>query len=120
MATPLLREQLLGRSDAMKELRERAAEAAQVDTPLLIEGERGTGRERVARLLHESGPRKHRDFVRVDPDDEEEPARVDDQLARANGGTLLVKEIAHVGRGPQKKLLKAIRKTDGGTPVRGR
>ena len=25
--------------------------------------------------------------------------------ARANGGTLLVKEIAHVGRGPQRKLL---------------
>jgi len=97
----------------MRELRDRVMEAAQIDQPLLIEGERGTGRERVARLLHEIGPRKHRDFVRVDPDEEDEPPRpqlIDDQLARANHGTLLVKEIAHVGRGPQRKLLRAIRR----------
>src|SRR5262252_7933857 len=102
-----LREQLLGGSAAMKELREHVTETAASDAPVLIEGERGTGRERVARLLHELGPRKHHDFVRVDPDEEDEPPRVDDQLARANGGTLLVKEIAHVGRGPQRKLLRA-------------
>ena len=45
-----------------------------------------------------------------DPDEDDEPPRVDDQLARANGGTLLVKEIAHVGRGPQRKLLRVIRR----------
>lgn len=94
----------------MKELRERVQDAAHVDSPVLIEGERGTGRERVARLLHEIGPRREHDFVRVDPDEEDEPPRVDDQLARANGGTLLVKEIAHVGRGPQRKLLRVIKR----------
>jgi two-component system nitrogen regulation response regulator GlnG len=109
----VLREQLLGSSAQMAELRERVKDAAAVDTPLLIEGERGTGRERVARLLHEIGPRKHHDFVRVDPDEDDEPPRVDDQLQRANGGTLLVKEIAHVGRGPQRKLLRAIRRGPG-------
>ena len=102
----VLREQLLGSSARMTELRERVKEAAAIDAPVLIEGERGTGRERVARLLHEIGPRKNNDFVRVDPDDDDEPPRVDDQLQRANGGTLLVKEIAHVGRGPQRKLLR--------------
>jgi two-component system nitrogen regulation response regulator GlnG len=109
----VLREQLLGSSAPMTELRERVKEAAAVDVPVLIEGERGTGRERVARLLHEIGPRKHNDFVRVDPDDDDEPPRVDDQLQRANGGTLLVKEIAHVGRGPQRKLLRAIKRGPG-------
>jgi two-component system nitrogen regulation response regulator GlnG len=109
----VLREQLLGTSAQMSELRERVKEAAAVDTPVLIEGERGTGRERVARLLHEIGPRKHHDFVRVDPDEDDEPPRVDDQLQRANGGTLLVKEIAHVGRGPQRKLLRAIKRGPG-------
>lgn len=109
----VLREQLLGTSPPMAELRERVKEAAAVDTPVLIEGERGTGRERVARLLHEIGPRKHHDFVRVDPDEDDEPPHVDDQLARANGGTLLVKEIAHVGRGPQRKLLRAIKRGPG-------
>src|SRR5256885_8316179 len=117
MAPLQLRDQLLGGSPAMRELRDRVQEAAQKDAPLLIEGERGTGRERVARLLHEIGPRKSHDFVRVDPDDDDEPPRpstvIDEQLARANGGTLLVKEIAHVGRGPQRRLLKVIKKTVG-------
>src|ERR1700737_733336 len=111
----VLRDQLLGTSGAMKDLRAQVQEAAHTDAPLLIEGERGTGRERVARLLHEIGPRKNHDFVRVDPDEEDEPPRVDDQLARANGGTLLVKEIAHVGRGPQRKLLRAIKRGGGTT-----
>jgi two-component system nitrogen regulation response regulator GlnG len=109
----VLREQLLGTSAPMVELRERVKEAAADESPVLIEGERGTGRERVARLLHEIGPRKNHDFVRVDPDEDDEPPRVDDQLERANGGTLLVKEIAHVGRGPQRKLLRAIKRGPG-------
>jgi two-component system, NtrC family, nitrogen regulation response regulator GlnG len=109
----VLREQLLGSSAPMVELRERVKEAAAEESPVLIEGERGTGRERVARLLHEIGPRKNHDFVRVDPDEDDEPPRVDDQLVRANGGTLLVKEIAHVGRGPQRKLLRAIKRGPG-------
>lgn len=118
----VLRDQLLGSSGAMRELRERVQEAALCDSPLLIEGERGTGRERVARLLHESGPRRTHDFVRVDPDEEDEPPRPgtwDDQLTRANGGTLLVKEIAHVGRGPQRKLLRAIKRAGGGKEAGG-
>jgi two-component system nitrogen regulation response regulator GlnG len=114
MAPLVLRDQLLGTSPVMSELRERVKEAAAVDSPLLIEGERGTGRERVARLLHEIGPRKHNGFVRVNPDEDDEPPRVDDQLARAVGGTLLVKEIAHVGRGPQRRLLRAIKRHNHG------
>jgi DNA-binding NtrC family response regulator len=73
MAPLVLRDQLLGTSGVMKELRAQVQDAAQKDSPLLIEGERGTGRERVARLLHEIGPRRNHDFVRVDPDEEDEP-----------------------------------------------
>src|SRR5215471_12567423 len=109
----VLREQLLGTSKVMAELRDLVKDASSVESPVLIEGERGTGRERVARLLHEIGPRKHRDFVRVDPDEDDEPPRVEAELERANGGTLLVKEIAHVGRGPQRKLLRAIKRGPG-------
>jgi two-component system nitrogen regulation response regulator GlnG len=119
MAPLVLRDQLLGTSAAMMELRERVQDAAHSDAPTLIEGERGTGRERVARLLHEIGPRRHHGFVRVDPDEEDEPPRVDDQLARANGGTLLVKEIAHVGRGPQRKLLRVIKRGPDGLSRKG-
>jgi two-component system nitrogen regulation response regulator GlnG len=97
----------------MGELRQRIEEASHSDHPVLIEGERGTGRERVARLIHELGPRKGRGFVRLDP--EEEAARpVDDQLAEAAGGTLLVKDVAHVGRGSQRRLARALPKAQGG------
>jgi two-component system nitrogen regulation response regulator GlnG len=115
MAPLQLRDQLLGGSEVMRQLRERVQEAAQFDAPLLIEGERGTGRERVARVMHEIGPRKNHDFVRLDPDDDDDPPRVDDQLQRANGGTLLVKEVAHVGRGPQRRLLRALKRSDSTT-----
>jgi two-component system nitrogen regulation response regulator GlnG len=117
MAHPL-REQLPGSSQQVKVLRDHVREAAEHDGPILIEGERGTGREWVARLLHALGPRKGARFVRVDPHggprggEVEPPAtrEVEGELKRAHGGTLLVKEVAHVGRAPQRRLVKAIRK----------
>lgn len=105
----LLTDQLLGSSAAMKELRERVVDAAHDEAPVLIEGEHGTGRERVARLLHENGPRKAASFVRLDPD-ETEPERVEAEVARAHGGTLLVREVAHLGRRRQRRLISALRR----------
>ncbi len=110
-----LRDQLPGSSPLAKQLRERIREVADGDAPILIEGERGTGREWVARLLHQMGPRRSARFVRVDPDEpgdrgHDTAHRVDGDLQRAHGGTLLVKEVAHVGRGPQHRLVKAIRR----------
>lgn len=114
-----LRNQLPGNSALAKQLRDRVREVADGDTPILIEGERGTGREWVARLLHALGPRKSARFVRsdpaaahlpFDPQINETAQAVDGDLARANGGTLLVKEVAHVGRGPQKRLVRALRR----------
>lgn len=96
-----LHDLLLGDSKAMAVVREQAAAAAAADAPVLLEGERGTGRECVARALHESGPRCGRGFVRM--------IEVERDLERASGGTLLVKDIARVGRGPQKRILKALR-----------
>ncbi len=117
MSAPVLADQLLGASAPIRELRERIKETAELDTPLLIDGERGTGRERVARLLHEIGPRRDHGFVRLDPDEDDEPPRVEERLDRARGGTLLVKEIAHVGRGSQRRLLRAIKRHGrGGVP----
>jgi two-component system nitrogen regulation response regulator GlnG len=113
-----LRDQFPGSSPQSRQLRERIREVAEGDTPILIEGERGSGRVWVARVLHTLGPRKSARFVCVDPDEpvdldnaSPEGGRVvDGDLRRANGGTLLVKEVAHVGRGPQRRLLRAIRR----------
>ncbi len=106
-----LRDKFPGSSALARQLRERIGEVADSEAPILIEGERGTGREWVARLLHTLGPRKSARFVRVDPDDDQPTRQVEGELERAHGGTLLVKEVAHVGRGPQRRLVRALRRS---------
>lgn len=51
-------ETLLGRSAAIRQLKQRAARMASVDAPLLIRGETGTGKELVAHACH-AGSRRH-------------------------------------------------------------
>ncbi|MBZ0266865.1 sigma 54-interacting transcriptional regulator, partial [bacterium] len=49
---------VIGRSRAMRELLELLESLAGTDTPVLVTGESGSGKELVARLLHESGARR--------------------------------------------------------------
>jgi two-component system nitrogen regulation response regulator GlnG len=101
-----LNELLIGESKAMAVVREQAAAAVDADSPVLLEGERGTGRECVARALHAVSARRSRGFVRLWPEGRSEVER---DLERAAGGTLLVKDIARVGRGSQRKLARVLR-----------
>jgi two-component system nitrogen regulation response regulator GlnG len=78
-------------------LRERVEGASSVDCPVLIEGERGTGRELVARVLHAHSARRTAGFVRIDSEFYERH-RLEEKLRRADGGSLLIKEVAQVGR----------------------
>lgn len=56
---------LIGKSPAMRAIYEQIQDVAMVDAPVLIQGETGTGKELVARALHEGSPRKDRPFVAV-------------------------------------------------------
>ena len=56
---------LLGTSSAMQHLREMIARVARSQAPVHIYGESGTGKELVAKLIHESGPRRDGPFVPV-------------------------------------------------------
>lgn len=56
----------MGKSRAMKELYEMIERVAASDVNVLILGESGVGKERVARLIHEQGARKEHPFVVVD------------------------------------------------------
>lgn len=56
---------LVGQSWAMRHLREAIARHATHPFPVLISGETGTGKELVARALHDLGPRRSRAFVAV-------------------------------------------------------
>lgn len=56
---------LIGQSPAMLSLREAIVRIAAADLDVLVEGETGTGKELVARLLHRQGPRRGRRLVAV-------------------------------------------------------
>jgi TyrR family helix-turn-helix protein len=55
-------ESVLGNSPAMRKLKARAARMAQVDAPLLIRGETGTGKELVAHACHAGSRRRDQPF----------------------------------------------------------
>ena len=87
--------------------------------PVLICGEHGTGRELVARILHQRGPRNGGRFISVRPSFEGADvasAPGDDACARAKlalhaaaGGTLLVKDVSDLSAPSQRTLRRAIR-----------
>ncbi|HET9624645.1 MAG TPA: sigma 54-interacting transcriptional regulator [Kofleriaceae bacterium] len=57
---------LVGRSPAIRRVMAQIARAAQSDVSVLVHGETGTGKELVARALHDLGPRRDRPFITVD------------------------------------------------------
>jgi two-component system nitrogen regulation response regulator GlnG len=118
---------IVGESPEMAAVVEAIEECADADAPVLIEGERGTGRELVARAIHYAGPRRGADFVSVKAATIPRPlieqelyghdgagTRRAGTLRRAVGGTLLLKDVGALPRGPQKQLAKVLRRRDHG------
>ena len=56
---------LLGESQPMQHLFELIENVAQTDAPVLIQGQSGTGKELVARAIHEESPRCTKSFIKV-------------------------------------------------------
>lgn len=110
---------LVAESKSMRAVAAQVAEFADGDAPVLICGEHGTGRELVARVLHQRGPRGRGRFVAVRPTFEgsEVPSVAGDDacerakraLRAAAGGTLLVKDLSDLSAPSQKTLKRAIR-----------
>lgn len=108
---------LVGKSSDMAHVLEAIEDVAADDVPVLIEGERGTGRELVARAIHYASSRSGGDFVSINAAtvprpllDEELYGAKAGKLRRAQGGTVLLKDVAALPRGPQKQLAKVLGK----------
>lgn len=107
---------IVGESAEMANVVDAIEECAEADVAVLIEGERGTGRELVARAIHYAGPRRRADFVALKAAniprsllDEELGPRT---LRRAQGGTLLLKDVVTLPRGPQRTLVRVLRRRE--------
>jgi two-component system response regulator AtoC len=56
---------MFGKSEAMRALRERLAKIAGANVPVLIQGESGTGKDIIARMIHAASPWKTGPWVKV-------------------------------------------------------
>ncbi len=117
---------VVGNTPAMHRLLDDARRAAQVGVSVLITGETGTGKEVLARFIHQHSPRAEKPFVPINcaaiPEDlleselfGHEPGAFTDAKARktglieaADGGVLFLDEIASMPLAMQAKLLRVL------------
>jgi two-component system nitrogen regulation response regulator NtrX len=117
---------LVGQSRSMQKLREGIDRAASSSGRVLIFGENGTGKELVARLIHQHSPRKEKKFMEVNcsavPEDMMEselfghikeafPQAYKDKkgkLLLADEGTLFLDEVGDLSLKIQAKLIRAV------------
>jgi len=118
--------QLLGNTPAIEQLRQQILKLGRSQAPVFIQGESGSGKELVARLIHSNSPRCSKPFVAVNcgaiPTDLMESeffghrkgsftgASEDKKglFQAADGGTLFLDEVADLPLAMQVKLLRAI------------
>lgn len=120
------RHTLLGESSAMRGIRSKIEKVARSQAPVYISGESGSGKELVARLIHQQSSRSDKPFVAINCGAislelmESEffghkkgsfTGAVTDKkglFQAAEGGTLFLDEVADLPQSLQVKLLRAI------------
>src|SRR4030095_6424066 len=118
---------LMGPSPAVSKVIAAGLEAAAANGHVVIEGEPGSGKELIARGIHQQNPRRDRPFVTLDcgavPESSVETELFgyekgavpgadrsrDGQLQRADGGTLFLDDVAALPAAIQSRLFRALR-----------
>jgi len=122
--------ELIGDSRALGRVREQIAQVAATDSTVLIQGETGTGKELVARAIHDLGARRERPLVKVNcaalPRElveselfgHEKGAFTGAMQQRrgrfelADGGTLMLDEVGELPLEAQAKLLRVLQERE--------
>jgi DNA-binding NtrC family response regulator len=122
----LLRDKLIGESDAIRRVRETIARVAPLPTTVLLTGQSGTGKEVAARSIHSLSDRADKPFVPINcaaiPPDMIETelfghlkgaftgaeAGREGLFMHAQGGTLFLDEIGEMPLSTQSKLLRVL------------
>ncbi len=121
---------IVAKSPAMRKLVDLARRVAKVDSTVLITGESGAGKERIARLVHDESTRAEGPFIAVNCGAITETLLESELFGHARGaftgathdrpglfeaanrGTLLLDEVGEVSPGMQVKLLRAIQERE--------
>ncbi|CAM3773763.1 sigma 54-interacting transcriptional regulator [Litorimonas haliclonae] len=91
---------IIGRSPAMQPVYRAVSRFSSSDLPVLIQGAVGTGKDLVAQLLHDGGPRADRPFLRTS-----DFSNTSLTLQKVNGGDIYLDEIAELSLTQQEGLM---------------
>jgi two-component system response regulator HydG len=121
---------IVAKSPSMRQLIDLARRVAKVDSTVLLTGESGSGKERIARLVHEESTRAAGPFIAVNCGAITETLLESELFGHARGaftgatadrpglfeaansGTLLLDEVGEVSPGMQVKLLRALQERE--------
>ena len=127
---PKVAPEIVGRGDSMRSLFDRVRQIAKTEVDVLLEAESGTGKELIARMIHDASQRRNGPFIAVNcsafPDTLLESelfgyvkgAFTGATMQRAgkfelaDGGTLLLDEISEMPLEHQPKLLRVLQQRE--------
>ena len=126
MPNSFQQDNLIGQSNALLEVLEHVSQVASLSKPVLIIGERGTGKELIAERLHYLSGRWDQSFIKLNCSSLSEnlleselfghesgaftgaKGKHEGRFERADGGTLFLDELANTSGLIQEKLLRVI------------